>query len=612
MTMPPKTPQIIMNAPPLAAPESVLRTGRALLMVDVFEYVRLMEQDEAGTVRCWQALDQAFRSRLLPRHGGRLIRSTGDGMIVEFESVPPAIECAFDMQSIAAQHNLGQPAESAMWLRVASGYGDVYAHEQDIQGKAINLVARLGTLAAPGEIVVSAAVRDRLVAGLDAEADDLGDVYLKNLPEPVRAYRLRPVSNPAEPLQIAKLPMLPAQDAARLHTGVAVLPLQPRQLDAEHAALGDLLADEIIGGLSRTGQLHVISRLSTVALAGRGLSLAQIGSTLKVAYVVSGSYVVVAGRVRVHLELARAQDQSVVWSEGLDATVAEVLMGSDAIVPRAVTEIGSTMIRQELERSITLPLPNLQSHSLLMAGISLIHRSTLRDFERAHEMLEHLAHRHARLPQPHAWLGKWHAMKLVQGLSADPAQEAGRALDQAHRALDVDPQSSLALTMKGLVQGFMLKDLSGAQQCYEAALAANPNEALAWLYTGTLRAWRGEGAAAWEAASKALALSPLDPIRYYFDSLAAFAALGAGQLETADMLATRSLSANRMHTATHRTLVIARWLRGDEPAARAVMAQMLQVEPQFSVARYLGRFPGGDTALSREYARILRAAGAPA
>lgn len=591
---------------PTTQPEAqwpVIRAARTVLVVDVVEYVRLMEQDEADTARRWQSFLAQVQGGLLALHGGRLVKSTGDGMVVEFESVPPAVQCALAMHQIIAAANTGLPPRSAMWLRAAATVGDVYANEIDIQGKAVNLAARLATLADAGETVVSADARDRLVPGLDAEPEDLGECYLKHLPMPVRAYRIGRASAAGKASGTTT-----AGDPLR--AGVAVLPLVARVPDAGSAGLGDLLADEIISGLSRAEHLHVISRLSTVALAGRDLDVGQIGRMLRAAYVVSGSFVIVGSTVRVHVELAQADSQTVVWSDGLTASLADVLLGSDGIVPAVVAQVGATIVNQELERSTGVPLPNLQSHRLLMAGIGLIHRSSRSDFDRAHDILEHLTQRHARLPQPHAWLGKWHAMRVVQGLSEDPAQEASRALDQAHRALDADARSALALTMKGLVHGFMLKDLAAAEQHYGAALAANPNEALAWLYTGTLRGWQGRGDAAWAAAQKALTLSPLDPMKYYFDSLAAFAALAARRLDMAVTLARRSLHANRLHTATHRTLAIALWLSGDEAGARDTVRQMLLVEPDFTTSRYLERFPGGRTEVSRDYARILHEAGA--
>lgn len=580
----------------------VVRTARTVLVVDVVEYVRLMEQDEQGTAQRWQLFVDEVLKVLLPRHGGRLVKSTGDGLVAEFEAVPPAIQSAHDMLQSIARLNASQPPERAMWLRCAATVGDLYANDMDIQGRAVNLASRLATLASPGDIVVSAEVRDRLVPGLDAEPEDLGECYLKHVPQPVRAYRLghwvdRPAAN------------VDAQ-ADPLRAGVAVLPFSARVAAAEYAALGHLLADEVVSGLSRAEHLHVISSLSSSAAADRGLGVAELGQVLHAAYLVAGSYLVVGSVVRLHVELVESDTQTAVWSDDLTARLDDVLLGHDEIVPRVVAQVGATISQQELVRSTGRPLPNLQSYKLLMAGIGLIHRSSRQDFERAHDILEHLAQRHSRLPQPFAWLGKWHAMRVVQGLSDNPEQEAQRALDRAHRALDADANSSLALTMMGLVHGFMLRDLDAAERDYAQALQANPNEALAWLYTGTLRGWQGRGDEAFAAATKALALSPLDPMKPYFDSLAAFSALTAGRLTEARSWAQASLRANRLHTATHRTLAIAQWLSGDVASARSTIAEMMKVDPSFSCARYLERFPGGQTPMSRDYARILRDAGA--
>lgn len=582
----------------------VIRRARSLVAVDIVEYVRLMEQDESGTALHWQGLVEAITGELLPRCGGRFIKSTGDGMLLEFDAVPAAVECALGLQALAAGRNERLTEDRKLRLRAAVHVGDVLPTVVDIQGRAVNLVARIMALAGPGEVVLSADARDRLVPGLDADVEDMGECYLKHMPIPVRTYRLRPGQVPAEQPQ--------APDPEVMSAGIAVLPFVARLADPEQAVLGHLLADEVLGGLSRCDQLHVISSLSSAAIAGRELGARLTAQALRAAYLVSGSFLVRGGQVRLRLELARASDEAVIWCDTLESAVDDVLSGQDAIVPRAVSAISSAIIQQELTRSASLPLPNLQSHSLLMAGIGLIHRSSPGDFQQAFEMLDHLTQRHPRLPQAHAWLGKWHAMRLVQGQASDANLAARQALDSASRALDANPHSALALTMKGLIHGFMFKDLGAAERFYLDALRANPNETLAWMYLGSLRAWQGQGEEAWLAAQKGRALSPLDPLRYYQDTMSAFAALASGRLTEAGTLARRSLRANRLHTATYRTLLLAQWLQGEEAQACETMQQMLQVEPGFSTAAYLARYPGGQNARSLEYARIFRAAGAPA
>jgi adenylate cyclase len=601
MTLPPHN--YIMTSIYSEVLGQLTRRERALLAVDVVEYVRLMESDESGTALHWQALSEEIAKRLLPEGGGSLIKSTGDGMIVEFVDVPHAVRCAHLIQKAAAARNESKEPGRALWLRAAVHCGDVFTSAIDVQGKAVNLVARIMALAAPGEVVMSADAKDRLVPELDSEPEDLGECYLKHMPEPVRAYRLRPNN------EVISLPV--PTDQSAMSVGIAVLPFVARMADSADAVLGSLLADEVLGGLSRSDQMHVISALSSAALAGRNLGVRQIGHALHAAYIVSGSFFVLGTNVRLRLELSRTQDEAVIWCETLEAQISEVLAGADSIVPRAVAAVSNAIIQQELARSSALPLPNLQSHSLLMAGIGLIHRSSRDDFQRAFGMLEHLAQRHPRLPQAHAWLGKWHAMRLVQGQSDDPSRDASHALDRANRALDANPHSALAMTMKGLIQGFMFKDLAAAERHYLSALAANPNEMLAWMYLATLMAWQGRGQEAWQAAQKGLRLSPLDPLRYYQDTMASFAALAAERYADACEIAKRSLRANRLHTATYRTLLISQWMQGEEVEARRTMSAMLSIEPGFSTTRYLERFPGGQNDTSREYARILRAAGAP-
>ncbi len=598
---------------PLGPPPSIgsIRlTGRAVVVVDVVEFVRLMEQDEVGTVERCERLFDALRHEVVPLHGGRVVKSTGDGLLVEFGDCGAAVRAAFEMQRRAATLGAGDDDDLRLRLRVAASHGDIWQTGHDIQGKAVNLAARLVTLASPGEIVVSVDVRDRLMPGLDADPEDLGECYLKHLPAPVRAYRLAPPGQGAHVLvQAPAEPALPGADPLR--AGIAVLPLAALEPGGGGPALGDLLADEIRGGLARSAHLHVIARLSCNQVARRGLGIAEIGQVVGAAYVLSGTVWRRGELVRARVELARTVDQSVIWSDAIEGRVDQVLQADDGIVPGVVAAVSDAILQQELVRASTLPLPNLRSHSLLLAGLGLIHRSSRNDFERAQQLLEHLAQRHPRRPQPHALLAQWHAMRAVQGLSTDPQGDAQRALDCASRALDVDGASALALTMKGLVHGFLLKDLDGAEQLYRRALALNPNEPLGWLYLGTLCGWRGLGDEAWAAAQRSLALSPVDPLHYYFDTLAAFAALSANRLDDAERLARRSLRAHRLHTATHRTLAIAQWLRGDEAGARETVADMLRLEPGFRIEGYKARFPGGESPMRDRFADVLRAAGAP-
>jgi tetratricopeptide (TPR) repeat protein len=227
-----------------------------------------------------------------------------------------------------------------------------------------------------------------------------------------------------------------------------------------------------------------------------------------------------------------------------------------------VESITGAIFDFELHRSRTQPLPTLASHTLLFSAVTLMHRLSRQDFSRAQALLEHLCERHPRTPEPHAWYAKWHVMKVVGGFSSDPAADAAAGRACANRALDERSDHALGLAVDGLVAGFLQGDLNLSQRRYEAAIAANPNEALAWLFMSALHAYRDRGPEAAQAAQTALHLSPLDPIHYYYDSFAAHAMLAAGRLEEAIALARRSLRANGTHMPTHRSLAVALVLSG--------------------------------------------------
>jgi tetratricopeptide (TPR) repeat protein len=206
----------------------------------------------------------------------------------------------------------------------------------------------------------------------------------------------------------------------------------------------------------------------------------------------------------------------------------------------------------------------------------------------------------------------WHVLRTQQGWVPDAREAAARARDCAAKAVDADPDDSLALAMDALVHVHFLRRLDEAAALYRRAVAANPNDSLAWLHKGMLHAFRGQAAEGVHDTERALTLSPLDPLRYYYDSLGASAAATAGCYERAIELAERSLSVNCLHTSTLRVLAISQTLTGRGDAARATVARLLALEPDFTVARFLARAPGADFDVGQRFARALREAGVPA
>jgi adenylate cyclase len=592
-----------MRVSPIQQSSSALeRAVRTVLVVDVVDSVRLMEDNEDDTIARWRALAGQIERDILPLHNGRLVKSLGDGMLVDFPHVPPAITAAFAIQSAGAAANQGMESSRQMLLRIGMQVGELIADDHDVYGRGVNLAARLTTIAGPGEIVVSAGVRDHLTPVLDADIEDLGDCYLKNVRQPVRAYRLGPPG---------PRPIIDSDSTAGLRPTIAVIAFRGRKVGLEHHVLGDILADELIGKLSRTPDLNVISRLSTMAFRDRNVGTAEVSAMLGAGYVLSGSYRIAGKNLTVVAELSEAKTGRVIWGDDLKADVEAIIHGNDPLVEQVVSRVSVAVIVRELERAQSQALPTLESYTLLMAAISLMHRLSGHDFVRARELLRTLVERAPRRAIPQAWLAKWHVLRVWQGWSDDEARDTQIALDCTKRALDADGHCSLALAIDGFVHANLLRQLDVALERYELALQVNPNDALAWLLKGTAQAFRGEGAVAMKDTQRALKLSPLDPHRYFYDSLAATAALSAFRYERAVELAQRSLRANRTHASTLRALVVARWELGQHDEARKMVGELMKVAPTFGVARFLERHPSSGYPIGKIWADALRQAGVP-
>jgi len=577
--------------------------NRAVLLIDVVESVRLIEHDESGVISRWLDFIELVRAQILPHHGGRLVKSLGDGMLLDFDDVRSAVAAALEIQQASTSRNVELPQEQRILLRMGMELSDVIIAPDDVLGRGVNLAARLMALAGPGEIVVSQRVRDRLTPDLDADIEDMGDCFLRHLPHPVRAFRIA--------LPGYRQEYVPVSSLEDLAPSIAVVPFVPIGGTDPGGTIGEVLAEEVIRTLSHSSDINLISRLSTSAVRGRDFTLQQIGTHLNADYVLSGVYRSDDPQIRLDVELAETKSGRILWSEYLKADLRTLLAEDQELIGYLASGICSAVLTRELQTARSQPLPTLKAYTLLISAIALIHHLSQPDFEEARKLLEALVERRSRQPIPWAWLANWHVLRVQQGWSADPQQDASLALECTKRALDADPECSLALAINGFVHTNLLKRLDVAQQSYENALASNPSNSLAWLLKGTMHAFMSEGQQAVEHTERALRLSPLDPHRYFYDSLAATACVAARQYERAVELAQRSLRANRKHTSTLRVLTIAQWQLGRHDEARLTAKELLKLEPGLTVNGWLSRSPAAPYPIGHESAEALRQAGVP-
>ena len=576
---------------------------RAVLLGDIVESVRLVEQDEAGVIERWLDFVEHVRSVILPPRGGRLVKSLGDGFLLDFEDVRSAVSAALAIQKESRRRNVGVTAGRQIDLRLGLEISDVIIEQGDVLGRGVNLAQRLMGLAGPGEIVVSQQARDGLTPTLDAEVEDLGDCFVRHLTQPIRAYRIGPPGP-----RVTAGAVTPFEDIA---PSIAIVPFESRNVAQDHGVIGQVLAEEVIRKLSHSSDLNLVSRLSTMALAGRDLSHEDVGAHLRADYVLSGAYGNGEKRVRLDVELVEVKTGRILWAESFDDDASAILSGEQELIGQLVAGVTSAVMSRELQRSRTQPLPTLRAYTLLMSAVNLMHRLSLPDFEEAYRLLQALTDRGIRHPIPIAWLANWHVLRVQQGWSDDERQDAYFALEASKRALDIDPDCSLALAINGFVHVNLLKKLDVAEGSYEGALSANPSNALAWLLKGTLHAFKGEGRLAVAHTERALRLSPLDPHRYFYDSLSGSACIAARKYDRAIELAQSSLRANRKHTSTWRVLTVAQWQLGRFEEANRSAQELLKLQPKMTVGGWLKGSPAASFPIGREIAEILRQAGIP-
>jgi class 3 adenylate cyclase/TolB-like protein len=579
------------------------RRRGTIVVVDVVESVRLVEQDEAGVIARWQGLVDVVVRRVLPGTGGRLVKSLGDGMMLAFDDPRRATEAAFAIQRENDLLHDEVPPERRAWLRIGAHLGEHVVDAIDVYGRDVNLAARLSTLAGPGEIVVSTAVRDQVAADVDAEIEDLGDCFLKHVSYPVRAFRLGPPGNAPQ--------VDGSEGAAHLRPLVAVVPFEGRVVQAGQEMLGEIIADEVIAALSRSHDIDVMSRMSTTALKGRGHASEDLAGRVGADHVLTGSYRVAGGRIEVTATLCEVRGSRVFWVETLRGRVADVVWGRGPLLGELVRRVRSALTARAIERVQTQSFPTLETFTLMLAAVASMYRLSPAEFERAREALEAIVERVPRLAIPRAWLAQWHVLRLVQGWTTDPQLDAQRAFRHTRSALDLNPDCALALAVDGILETHFGERFEVARDRFDRALSINPNEPMALANRGMLSAFRGEGAAALRDTLQATRLSPADPMRFYFDSLSASAAIAAGEPSRALRLAQRSFKANRLHASTLRILAVAQWQTGAHEDARRTVESLRTLEPGLTVERWLARSPSRDRPVGRMIADCLAAAGLP-
>jgi adenylate cyclase len=382
---------------------SVQRRLMAILAGDMVGYSRLMELDEAGTLARLRAHRVELIDPAIARNGGRIIKTTGDGMLVEFPSLVDAASCAIEIQQRMSRRNADVPADRQILFRIGINIGDVIIEDDDVFGDGVNIAARVQELAEPGGICITRAVYEQLGSKLEIAFETIGEPKLKNIERPIPIYRvhwgqlIRPGQGEAPAIAVS-----PGEPAGE-QLSVAVLPFANMSGDPEQEFFADGLTEDIITELSRFRDLLVISRNSTFVYKGRSVNLQEVARALKVQYVVEGSVRKAGNRVRITVQFIDAETDRHIWAERFDRELEDIFAIQDEVAASIVSTLSGRLEAVVQERAIRKPTDNMAAYECVLAAKVLHHRSTREDNEKAQVLINRAIALDPNYAHAHAW-----------------------------------------------------------------------------------------------------------------------------------------------------------------------------------------------------------------
>jgi adenylate cyclase len=480
----------------------------AILAADMVGYSRLIGADEGGTLQGFKAIKAELVDPKVAEHHGRLVKTTGDGFLVEFSSVVQALQCATEVQAGMAERNAMVPTDKRIEFRVGIHQGDIVVEDGDIFGDGVNIAARLEALAEPGDICVSARVQEDAAGKLDLAFEDMGEQVLKNIARPVRAYRVRaegPLPNSPPLAGEGTVGALPLPDKP----SVAVLPFTNMSSDPEHEFFADGIAEDVITALSRYPSLFVIARNSSFTYKGHAVDVKQVGRELGVRYVLEGSLRKSGNRIRVTAQLVEAETGNHVWAERYDRDLADIFAVQDEITEAVTVAVAPAIADAEQHRAMRKPPGSLDAWAAYQRGLWHLSKLTLDDnalsqsfFQQAIDLDPSFSGGYWGLARAQSLAADFHGRGLPETLtSMEALARRAVALDGA----DAEARASLAHALR------KSGDYEGGRVDAERALAISPNLAVAHYMLGTTLTLSGRQEEGIAALRTCIRLDPRAP-----------------------------------------------------------------------------------------------------
>ena len=576
-----------------------VRRLTAILAADVAGYSRLMGADEEGTHERLKALRRELVDPKIAEHTGRIVKTTGDGLLVEFASVVDAVRCAVAVQQAMPERDTGVAADSRIELRIGINLGDVIVEGDDLYGDGVNIAARIEALADAGGVFVSNTVHDHVRDRLPFVFEDLGEQQVKNITRPVRVYRVHTtLTHPAASAPGSPLSRIAGEGAERHRReagegsppalplphkpSIAVLPFANMSGDPEQEYFADGMVEEIITALSRIRWLFVIARNSSFTYKGQAVDVKQVGRELGVRYVLEGSVRKGGNRVRITAQLIDATSGAHLWADRFDGSLEDVFELQDKVAISVAGVIEPTLRQSEIERARRKRPDSLDAYDLYLRALPCAVAAMPEDADKALPLLDKAIDLEPDFAAAHAMIAWCHEQRYLRGGMQEETKNA--ALRHARHAIAAGGDDAVALATAGFVIAVAGRDFETALTAFDRSFALSSSSALALSFSSIVRAWKGNDAIAVEHGNRALRLSPVDPWIYMPYIGLAYAHFAAGRFEETVAAASLATQSNPRFTVPQilHAAALGRLDRSED--AKTVVQRLLELQPGLTVA----------------------------
>jgi len=564
------------------AEDRIDRRLAAIFAGDIAGYSRLMGADEEGTLRQLKAHRKELVDPKITEHRGRIVKTTGDGMLVEFVSVVDAVRCAVDIQRGMAERNADVPADKRIQFRIGINVGDIIIDGDDIFGDGVNVAARLEALADPGGIMVSSVVHDQVRDKLSFGFEDMGEQTVKNIARPIGVHRVSLTENVTPAAFKSAATATKTEPSTANRPSIAVLPFVNMSGDPEQEYFADGISEEIITGLSKLRWLFVIARNSSFAYKGKAVDIKRVSRELGVRYVLEGSVRKGGNRVRITAQLIDAATGNHIWADRYDGELTDIFALQDEITRKAVAAIEPSLLEAEGIRSQHRPPEDLDAWDMVMRANSQFWRLTKHDSETAIAMLRRAVQRHPDYAPAHSMLAfVLLVSRQVGWISMEPEVNEPAAI--AAHAVELDDRDPWAHLALGYV-AFTRRRTDEAVDELQRALDLNPNFAAAHGYLGFAFVLDGRSDEAIAHGEQAIRMSPHDPQNALFNVGLAAAHYLAGRYNEAIVCGRKAMQQRFGLTNGHRIYIASLAQAGRIDEARAALAKLQELQPENSIA----------------------------